>query len=505
MQRSSGEAVGEHARPVEGPTRGRASLDRIIKPGQNCWCVAQADRATVLVDGAAYFGQLEAALRAARHAITILGWDFDGRIRLRADQDPETSPPLGWLLRKLVEESPTLEVRILVWSMAVLHAPGEPTSLVFGAAWQEHPRIHVKLDTHHPVYAAHHQKIVCIDDQLAFVGGMDLTVQRWDDCTHSAGSPFRLTPDGRTYRPVHDIQMLVDGDAARKLCTLARERWQAATGEALAPCPSADGVDLWPTNLAVDFRHVPVAIARTMPVMGDQPSIEEAERLTLDALRAARRSIYIEAQYLTARSVGRMLCEQLERPDGPEIVAVITYESSGVIERFIMANNRDRLLRTLAKADRHGRFYACYPVVPSDGGEQLLHVHSKLIIVDDRFLRVGSSNLNNRSAGLDSECDLGIEAATPDVAASIRRIRDQLLAEHLGKTEEEVTAAIKREGLIAAVKRFSGDNRGLRPFPAMSDQGPKGELFGTALLDPKRPYRLLRFFKPRIGRRRRRR
>jgi phosphatidylserine/phosphatidylglycerophosphate/cardiolipin synthase-like enzyme len=72
-------------------------------------------------------------------------------------------------LRSLVEARPDLEVRILVWSIAVLHAPGSPMELLVGAEWQQHPRIHVKLDTEHPVYAAHHQKIVVIDDRVAFV------------------------------------------------------------------------------------------------------------------------------------------------------------------------------------------------------------------------------------------------------------------------------------------------------------------------------------------------
>jgi len=449
------------------------------------------------VDGAQYFGRLEQALRGARHSITILGWDFDGRIRLSADQSPEVSPPLGQLLRQLVERNPALEVRILVWSMAVLHAPGAPGPLMFGADWQEHPRIHMKLDTHHPIYAAHHQKIVCIDDQLAFVGGMDLTVRRWDDQRHLAVSPVRLGPEGNHYRPVHDIQMLVDGEAARKLCELAHDRWLAATGAARPACPSVSDADLWPEGLAADFTDVPIAIARTMPEMSDQMGVEEAERLTLDALRAAKHSIYIEAQYLTARSVGRVLCEQLERPDGPQILALITYESRGLIERFVMANNRDRLIRHLVDADHYGRFGAYYPVVPNGDQDEPVHIHSKLLIVDDRFLRIGSSNFNNRSAGLDTECDLAIEATDPAMREGIRRIRNGLLAEHLGTSEAEIAAVADEVGLLHGIERINRGRRGIRPFAAMTDNGPKGELFGTALLDPKRPYRLLRFLRPR--------
>src|SRR5215203_1756256 len=118
---------------------------RILRPGQNCWRIQQADRAAILVDGGPYFAHLEDALRQAERSILIVGWDFDGSIRLRPDLPSETSPPLGQLLRSLVETRPQLEIHILVWSVAVVHAPGDPLPLLFGAEWQDHPRIRLRL------------------------------------------------------------------------------------------------------------------------------------------------------------------------------------------------------------------------------------------------------------------------------------------------------------------------------------------------------------------------
>ncbi len=161
---------------------------------------------------------------------------------------------LGRFLHGLVERRPELHVRILVWSGAVVHAPGDPVPLLFGADWQAHPRIAVKLDQHHPLYAAHHQKIVVIDDRLAFAGGIDLTVERWDTCGHSETDQHRLRPDGTPYRPVHDIQMVVDGDAAASIGDVARERWLVGTGEALQPVGHAGNP--WPPDLVPDFRDV---------------------------------------------------------------------------------------------------------------------------------------------------------------------------------------------------------------------------------------------------------
>src|SRR5690606_21768337 len=275
-----------------------AGLFRILRPGANCWRIARAPRAAVLVDGEAYFRRLEQVLKRATRSILLVGWDFDASIRLTPDRPDGRSVALGDLLRGLVGERPELEIRILVWSLSTLHAPSATLPLIFGASWQDHPRIHVRLDRKHPIYAAHHQKVVCIDETMAFVGGMDLTVDRWDTTEHRVEHPVRRTPKGVVYGPVHDTQMAVEGHAARALADLVRERWCRATGEMLVPAEPAD--DLWPDGLEPDFIDADVAIARTEPGWAGAPAVRECARLTVDALAAARGAIYIEAQYLTA-------------------------------------------------------------------------------------------------------------------------------------------------------------------------------------------------------------
>jgi phosphatidylserine/phosphatidylglycerophosphate/cardiolipin synthase-like enzyme len=467
-----------------------------LQPGRNCWRVAHAERAAPLIDGATYFAHLETALRNAQRSILIIGWDFDGSIRLRPDASPDESPPLGPLLRSLVEERPELQIRILVWSIAVVHAPGAPGPLIFGADWQNHPRLQVRLDKHHPLYAAHHQKIVSIDDSLAFVGGMDLTVRRWDTSQHTCDDPVRLRDDGSTYDPVHDIQMVVDGQAARSVAEIACDRWRIATGEELQPAPVARN-DPWPSGLSPDFKAVPVGIARTYPAWGDYPAVQEAAALTVDALCAAQETVYIEAQYMTAAYVGDALEWLLARPTGPEIVVVQTHESHGWAERRVMGTNRDRLIRRLRKSDRYDRLRVYYPVVPAREGECQVLIHSKLIIVDDVFLRIGSSNLNNRSIGLDTECDLAIEAAADAMRRTIIQVRNRLLAEHLGTTPEVFTKTTVSEGgsVIGALERLNTGKRGLRAFDAMSGDGPDWPALGTGLLDPLEPFEPLAFLR----------
>ena len=422
----------------------------ILEPGRNCWRVERAGRAAVLVDGATYFQHLEQALRSARRSILIVGWDFDGRIRLRPEAG-ENSPPLSDLLRALVELHPELEIRILIWSIATLHAPGETLPLIAGAEWQKHRRIHLRLDREHPIYAAHHQKIVCIDDSLAFVGGIDLTVERWDTPRHASDDPLRLTPDGGAYPPVHDLQMAIDGAAARAIGDLVRLRWRQATGEALQPV--ANDADLWPAGLEPDFSEVPVAIARTAPQWGDSASIREVATLTMDMLRSARRSIYIEAQYFVNFAIGNLLARHLANEDGPEIVIVTSMTLPGAFERFVMGSNRDRLIRRMHRADRFDRLRVYHPVVPAKDDPIPILIHAKLIVVDDVLLRIGSSNLNNRSVGLDTECDLAIEAGSAAERRSIERLRSLLLAEHLGVDAEAVARALAEQGRSCARSR----------------------------------------------------
>ncbi len=473
---------------------------RILKVGRNCCAVRPARRASLLVDADAYFVCLDTVLREAQRSILILGWDFDASICLRSEGDDRVS--LGSFLRSLVEERSELHIRILIWNLSTVHAPGAALPLIFGAEWQDHPRIHLWLDHNHPIYGSQHQKIVCIDDSVAFVGGIDLTVGRWDTPEHRPSDRRRLNQDGTPHGPVHDVQMIVEGEAARTVASVAHHRWRQATGEALELCASAD--DLWPAGLAPDFVDVPIAVSRTIPASGGDPEIREVLNLTRDALHAAERSIYIEAQYLADGKVGDILEASLLKENGPEIVAVTPATSAGLLERWTMGNNRDRMIRRLKRADRFNRFRAVYPVITGSNGDCDIFVHAKVMIVDDRFLRVGSANLNRRSTGLDTECDLAIEASPSDneLRRRIARIRAVLLGEHLGASPEEVGAAIADQGsMIRAIEHFSRGERRLRPFDHITNEGPVRLMPGTRLLDPAKPLPLISVFAKRQPRR----
>ncbi len=305
------------------------------------------------------------------------------------------------------------------------------------------------FDDRHPVGGSHHQKVVVIDDQLAFCGGIDLTSHRWDTCEHRVIEPARVSFAGKAYGPYHEVHTMVAGPVAASLGMLARDRWRALGEERLPPVrPSPE--DLWPTDVTPDLTDVDVAIARTVPGSDTQPSVRECETLFVDSIAAARGSIYIESQYFTNEALAAALAARLREAKGPEVVIVSPAECHGWLEQSTMCAFRYNVFRQLIAADTHRRLRLVYPaasrtkVVPT-------FVHSKVMVVDDTLVRIGSANFSRRSMGVDTECDLAVDATTQtDARAGIRRIRDRLLAEHLGLTTDAVTQGIQRAGSLRA-------------------------------------------------------
>jgi uncharacterized membrane protein YdjX (TVP38/TMEM64 family) len=358
--------------------------------------------------------------------------------------------------------------------------------------------VHLRYDDTHPVAGSHHQKIVVIDDALAFSGGIDLTVRRWDTPEHCADDPRRVAY-GKPYPPFHDLMAALDGDAARQLAALTRERWLNATGQKLKPVSGrgAGDNDPWPSGLEPDLTGVEVGIARTTPPRGEIPAVREVERLYLDMIGAARHTLYIENQYFTAPRIAAALEKRLGEPDGPEIVLVLRLLSHGWLEEHTMHVLRTRLIERLRKADRFGRCHVYYPHVPGLKDGCCLDVHSKLMIVDDRIVRIGSANLCNRSFGLDTEADVAIEArGRSGVAAVIRGFRDRLIAEHLGVSTEKVkqeidSAAGTLHGAISALADKEG--RSLRELTALPEWS-EAVVSVAAVADPDEPIALEALF-----------
>lgn len=476
-----------HLRAREAKAREVAcEATRILEAGRNCWRVAHAHRVEWLIDAQAYFRAFRETAKRATSSIIIVAWDIDSRTPLLAD-DPQDGWPvlLGEFLHELVVRKRGLRVYILDWDFVMLYQTDRELLPAHELGWRKHRRLRFQFDGEHPVGGSHHQKIVVIDDRVAFVGGLDLTSARWDTCGHLPGDARRTSPRG-DYAPFHDVQMMVDGDAALALGALARERWRRITGRNPRTGYAVDAIDPWPLGVAPSLYDVPVGIARTQPEMVDCAPVQEVKQLYLDAIAAARQSIYLENQYLTAPAVVDALAARLGERDGPEIVILSRLRGGGWLEESTMTVLRVHMLRRLREADVHGRLRVYYP--HQEGlGEQCINVHSKLMIVDERFARIGSANLNNRSMGYDTECDLAVEATQPRVAVEIAHLRNRLLAEHLDVEPDAVEHSIEAAGgsLIGGIESLRGRPRTLMPL----DPDPQTQplLIDAALIDPERP------------------
>ncbi len=471
-----------------------------LQPERNVWRIETARRAAVLIDANAFFAAVRAACLKAQRSILVIGWDIDSRTRLVGEGGGSAdghSSEFARFLAELVSEKPDLEVQLLLWDYSLLHA-GERESLPrLSLDWTPPERVTLCIDDTVPFGSSQHQKIVVIDDAIAFCGGLDLTARHWETSSEAAVSRHRADPADERYRPCHDVQVMVDGAAAGALALLARERWCRANGGTPKVEPLGDP---WPDGVRPDFTDVEVGIARTQPGYEDEEPVREAENLFLDAIGLAEREIYIETQFLTSALVADRLATRLaERPD-LEVVVVAPRGHESWVERHTMTNGRIRFWQRVREAGG-GRVRLLYPAAEQGGQTTDTLVHAKVMVVDDRFLRIGSANLNNRSMGADTECDLAIAAGDEGQRAAIRSVRDRLLGDHCGVATSEVAAARERGlSLVEIVDGLSGRGRRLRPVEdGEPDEGTLSALVERAG-DPAYPIRPGRFLSHLAGR-----
>jgi phosphatidylserine/phosphatidylglycerophosphate/cardiolipin synthase-like enzyme/uncharacterized membrane protein YdjX (TVP38/TMEM64 family) len=469
---------------TETPRQPRGGEVPLLEEGVTCWRVSCAERAALLIDGAAYFAALRRALVLAEHTVFIVGWDIRSDLSLDPLGD---HPPLRSFLRKLLRCRPQLRIRILIWDWPFfLSLDREPLpQLQFGFARSR--RLHLVLDSDHPATACHHEKIVVIDGKLAFCGGIDLSPGRWDRPEHLPQEPARGRVAGAIRPPFHDVMLMVEGEPARALDELVRVRWQRATGEQPAAPPLRSSC--WPKGVTAAFEGSRVAVARTRPACRGDAGVREIEALYLRAIASARRAIYVENQYLTVLALADALAARLRERHGPEVLIIGPKACEGLIETTVMDRGRALFLDRVRAADRFDRLRILHPVNAEGGVAPVaINVHAKLLIIDDRWLVVGSANLSNRSMHFDTECNLALEAQGEAEQAAVLQARDTLLGEHLGCDPATVAAHIRDAGsVVAAVDALNCGERRLEPLELELAPLPPELVAGVELSDPSEP------------------
>ena len=427
-----------------------------------------ASGSAVIVDACAYYAAFYHAASLAQRHIVLAGWQFDSNVRLLRGAAAEASPyPVELLpfLNALCSERPELKIYILAWDYSLVYSLEREWLQSLKFAFQSSSAIRFEFDAHPSFGGSHHQKLAIVDGVVAFAGGLDICEERWDDRSHAEEHPLRVTSSGTAARPNHEVQATVQGDAAHALLTLFCQRWQLALGErlelAVHPASPARGVVLSRVapGAVLPLAAQEVALSRTWPAGGAWPAAQEVKAAFSAAFQAAERLIYIETQYFTSRSMTAALLERLRDASRPrlQLVLLMPRGADNSKEKFALGDLQSAMLSDLEQAaESHGHqlLFLCSSAA-GERCEQATFIHSKVLIVDDELLCVGSANMTERSMALDSELSLFWqgEPGSP-LSNDIRRVRSSLLAEHSGQPEADL---LEIDGLCARLERAIAD------------------------------------------------
>jgi phosphatidylserine/phosphatidylglycerophosphate/cardiolipin synthase-like enzyme len=377
-------------------------------PDDGLWCAddpppRDGNRLEILVDGEHALGRLQEDIAAARESVLLAGWHFEPSFRLTRG-----GPTLRELLAGVAEHA---DVRVLAWAGAPLplFKPSRPEMRNARDAMVKRTKIRMELDPKERPMHCHHEKLAVIDGRIAYVGGIDLTSLAGDRLDSS-----RHPPRGAV--GWHDASSRIEGPLVRDVADHLTMRWREVTGEAVAlNCDtSAHGA-----VRAQFVRTVPNSVYDAVP-RGDYRILEAYVR----ALRAAERLIYLESQFLWSPEIVAILKAKLQDPPSDEFRMVVLLPSKP-------NNGKDDTrgqLGVLAEADRDQRLLACTLYQP--GHVEQVYVHAKIGIVDDRWLCIGSANLNEHSLFNDTEACV----ITTDEQL-VRETRLRLWREHLRRDD----------------------------------------------------------------------
>ena len=397
---------------------------------------------------------------------------------------------LGPFLTALLELKPALEIHILIWDFVALYAAEREwnSSEKFTAAGGG--RIRFCLDSSLPLGSAQHQKIVVIDNSVAFSGGLDLTIRRWDTNEHLAEHPLRRDPNGKPYPPFHDVQCMVEGEAAAALGEIATARWSAA-GCHPKICEAIEG-GRWPQSPQAEAMRIPTGIARTELKTATSSSADEVARLFLSSINIAGRFIYIENQFTSAVEIAEALAQRMVDVPALHVLIVTPKAHSSWLESQAMQGGRGGFIGPFVSAGVTDRLRILYPRSGNGQSSTAVMVHSKVMIVDDGFLRIGSANINNRSMGADTECDLAFEANSDDHREFIRSIRRRLIGHFCGV--DEAAIADNEDDLLGFLDRHAASGASKALLPIDPDSAPLSAVAGVLqpIADPRQPLNLQR-------------
>ena len=478
------------------------TMKDILSPGLNCAAIGEVSETGLLIDGSDYYRAFCAAAESAESYILLSGWQFDSDVALIRDGDSgDDNITLLAFLNRLCEKNQELRIYILAWNFSVIYCIDREWLQSWNFNWSTNERIEFCFDSRHPFGASHHQKYAVIDGHIAFLGGLDLCSARWDDRQHRANNPQRVNADQSTYAPFHDVQTYHVGPVAEHLAKFFKEQWRAVCECDLdLAAPTRNPAVTFENALPIQSARVAISRTQVKATETGNESVREIRRLFRDAIGAAESLLYIENQYFSAQAIYQALVRRMSDRSRSklEIVLVLAKEANAFVEQASIGIAQGKIIRHLKQlaAETGHRLGIYYPASSTESGEEVpTYIHSKLLLVDDTFLSVGSANLNNRSMGLDTELNVSWQADDHDTDAlrSIRDARVNLLTEHTGIAGEEARELARTQGLVGYLDQISNNPFSrLRRHPLLSDSGESETWIQTVFpdglpLDPEGP------------------
>jgi phosphatidylserine/phosphatidylglycerophosphate/cardiolipin synthase-like enzyme len=401
-----------HARALDPPPGGWADT--------GSFAPSAGTKLELLVDGANALPRIADAIASASSYVHLAGWFFSPEFRLGHD-----GPRLRELLEAAAER---VDVRVLAWAGAPLplfHPDRREVRKVRDALVRR-TRISMALDAKERPMHCHHEKLVVVDGEVAFVGGIDLTSFEGQRLDHSDHPP-------RDTVGWHDACVRLEGPVVADVSAHFLQRWREladdAPPEPHRPVPRAGGVD------AQLVRTVPEHVYEGLP-LGEFSIVESYLR----GLRSAERFVYLESQFFWSPELVSTVAAKLREPPSDRFRVVVllpAHPNNGT-------DDTRGQLGVLVDAAKEGgderRFLACTLYQPGPGGKPV-YVHAKVGIVDDLWLTLGSANLNEHSLFNDTEVNVVVRDERPARAARLR-----LWSEHLerpvGEIEGDPTSVI---------------------------------------------------------------
>ncbi|QPQ54040.1 hypothetical protein IC614_06575 [Allosphingosinicella flava] len=306
--------------------------------------------------------------------------------------------------------------------------------------------------------ATYHQKVVVVDGAKAILGGMDLDERRWDDRRHRQ----------RSDQTWHDISALVEGEAAgdvahhlAALWNRELPRYRATIGEWIGGCGQSLMIDpLTPIDIdlpkAKTGGGADVQIVRTLSrrskrafAIGPRRHIRELKAAHRNVIAAARKRLYIEAQFFRSGEAADWVEAALRANPALEVIILIAnvpeeiafekqvdnfahrhgeYLQARALGRLLKKAGPDRVgLFTLAKQEKpHGKEHEFEDTRGTAFGAGVIHIHSKLLIADDDLCLLSSANINGRSFNWDTELGFVWKEEGAAIPAFRRRLWSQL-------------------------------------------------------------------------------